>query len=140
MSAHSALAPCSSLRFALAFGLGLALAWPGVEVRAEGDLAPSSRALTRLDAAPAPTPAPAAGGDSCAASDPTRVAQEYGAQRASLEALAAAMRAQEPGDFVVLDGRGNGYFAERNPALELARLQREAQLQARAAAEVGAPQ
>jgi hypothetical protein len=141
MSVHSALAPRPSLRAALAFGLGLALAWPGVEVRAEGDLAPSSRALTRLDAAPAPPPAPAAGGDSCAASDPTRVAQEYEAQRASLEALAAAMRAQEEaGDFVVLDGRGNGYFAERNPALEIARLQREAQLQARAPAEAGAAQ
>jgi hypothetical protein len=138
MSALSALDPRSSF-VALVFGLGLALAWPGVEVRAQGDLAPPSRELTRLGAAPAPAPS-AAGGESCAASDPTRVADEYAAQRAAMEALAAAMQAQEAGDFVVLDGRGNGYFAERNPALELARLQREAQLQARAAAEAGAPQ
>ena len=140
MSAHSAFDPRSSLSLALALGLGLALAWPGVEVRAEGDLAPPSRALTRLDAAPAPAAAPAPNGDSCAASDPARVAQAYDAQRASLEALAAAMQAHDGGEFVVLDGRGNGYFAERNPALELARLQREAQLQARAAAEAAAPQ
>lgn len=124
----------SSLTAILALGLGVALAWPGVEVRAEGDLAPSSRALTRLEGTPAPAPAPAGNGDSCAASDPTRMAQEYDAQRASMQALAAAMQAHEDGEFVVLDGRGYGYFSERNPALELARLQRDAQAQARAAA------
>lgn len=122
------------LLFGAAFALALALAWPGVEVNAESGIAPSSRELTRLDAAPAAA-APPATGESCAASDPALVAKEYDAQRAMMQRLAQAVREQEGGDAIALDGRGYGYFPERNPAIELARLQREAQLQQRAAAE-----
>jgi hypothetical protein len=130
-----------SLLFVAVFGLGLALAWPGIAAHAESDLAPSSRALTGLGAAPAPNaPLPSASGDSCAASDPALVAQEWDAQRAMMQRLAQAMQAEGDGEFQVLDGRGYGYFGERNPALELARLQREAQLQAKAQAEAPAPQ
>jgi hypothetical protein len=129
-----------SILFSAAFALALALAWPGIEARAESDLAPSSRALTRLDAAPAPSaPLPSASGESCAASDPGLVAQEWDAQRAMMQRLAQAMQAEGDGEFKALDGRGYGYFGERNPALELARLQREAQLQAQARAEASAP-
>jgi hypothetical protein len=46
--------------------------------------------------------------------------------------MAQAMEATTgEGGAIALDGRGYGYFPERNPAVELARLQREAQLQAR---------
>ena len=120
--------------FGLGLALLLALSWPGVEASAESDLAPSSRALTSLAGAPEPTaPLPVAG-ESCAASDPALVAKAYDARRAQMEAIAAAMQGQEDGDFVALDGRGYGYFPERNTALELARIQREAAEQARAAA------
>jgi hypothetical protein len=67
------------------------------------------------------------------------VGKEYDARRAQLQAIAEAMQGQEAGDFVVLDGRGYGYFPERNPALELARLQREAAEQAQARAAASAP-
>lgn len=127
--------------FTAAFALGLALSWPGVEAHADGGLAPSSRSLTGLAAAPAPAAPPtvAAKGDSCAASDPALVGREYDAQRERMQRLAQAMEAQGDGGFVALDGRGYGYFPERNPAIELARLQREAQLQARAQGQ-GQPQ
>jgi hypothetical protein len=121
--------------FAAASALALALAWPGVEARADSDLAPSSRELTSLGAASAPAPLPGAQGDSCAASDPALVGQAYDAERAAMQRLAQAMQAEGEGDFVALDGRGYGYFPERNPALELARLQREAQEQAAGAAQ-----
>jgi len=115
-----------------AFAIAVALSWPGVEARADSDLAPSSRELTGLGAAPAPAaPIPSAQGESCAASDPALVAQEYDAQRGAMQRLAQAMQAEGDGEFVALDGRGYGYFPERNPALELARLQREEQDQAR---------
>jgi hypothetical protein len=115
-----------------AFALALALSWPGVQARADSDLAPSSRELTSLGAASAPAAqSPSAQGESCAASDPALVAQEYDAQRAAMQQLAQAMQAEGDGEFVALDGRGYGYFPERNPALELARLQREEQDQAR---------
>jgi hypothetical protein len=127
--------------FSTAFAIALALSWPGIEVHAESDLAPSSRELTSLGAAPAPAARPpAAGSDSCAASDPALVAKEYDAQRAMMQRLAQAMQAEGDGEFQALDGRGYGYFGERNPALELARLQREAQLQARAQAAEDAAQ
>jgi len=121
------------LLFAAAFALLLALSWPGVEARAESDLAPSSRELTSLDAQPA-APAPQAGA-SCAASDPQLVADEYARQRAMMQKVAQAMAAEDDGEVRVLDGRGYGYFPERNPALELARLQREAELEQRAKAQ-----
>jgi predicted outer membrane lipoprotein len=124
------------LLLAAAFALLLALSWPGVEAQAESDLAPSSRELTRLDA-PGPVPAPPAaqGGASCAASDPRLVGDEYARQREMMQKLAQAMAAEGDGEFRALDGRGYGYFPERNPALELARLQREALLEQRAKAE-----
>jgi len=121
------------LLFAAAFALLLALSWPGVEARADSDLAPSSRELTSLGAAPAPQAASA--GASCAAADPRLVADEYDKQRALMQKLAQAMAAEGDGEFRALDGRGYGYFPDRNPALELARLQREAQLEQRARAE-----
>jgi hypothetical protein len=127
--------------FTAALALAIALSWPGIEARAEGDLAPSSRELTGLGAAAAPAAQPpSAQGSSCAASDPTLVGQEYDAQRDALQRLAQAMQADGDGEFVALDGRGYGYFPERNPAIELARLQREAQAQARAQAAEAAQQ
>jgi len=124
------------LLFAAAFALLVALSWPGVEARADSGLAPSSRDLTRLDAQPsAPTQAPAPAGASCAAGDPQLVADEYSRQREMMRKLAEAIAEEGDGEFVALDGRGYGYFPERNPALELARLQREAQLEARAKAQ-----
>jgi hypothetical protein len=123
------------LLFAAAFALLLALSWPGVEARAEADLAPSSRELTSLGSAPAPVLPNAEAAASCAASDPALVADEYAKQRAMMQKLAQAMAAEGDGEFRVLDGRGYGYFPDRNPALELARLQREAQLEQRARAE-----
>jgi hypothetical protein len=120
--------------FAAATALALALAWPGIEARADSDLAPSSRELTSLGAASAPAPEnPAAQGDSCAAADPALVGEAYDAQRAEMQRLAQAMQADGTGEFVALDGRGYGYMPERNSALELARLQREAQEQAQGA-------
>jgi hypothetical protein len=115
----------SHLPFAGAFALALALAWPGVSARADGDLAPSSRELTRLGDAPPAARSPVAG-DSCAASDPALAEQ---AQREAMQRIAEAMRAEGGSDFVALDGRGYGYFPERNLAVELARLQREAREQ-----------
>ena len=123
-----------------AFALALALAWPGVEARAGSDLAPSSRELTSLGTPPSRLDGgPTAPSDSCAASDPNLVGKEYQARREMMQRLAQAMQAEGDGEFQVLDGRGYGYFPERNPALELARLQREAQLQARANAAEPAP-
>jgi hypothetical protein len=58
------------------------------------------------------------------------VAQAYDAQRQRMQQLAQAMAAEGDGEIRVLDGRGYGYFPERSMAVELARLQREAQLQA----------
>jgi hypothetical protein len=129
------------LLFSAALVLGVALAWPGIEARAESDLAPPARALTGLGTSPAPlaAPVPAAQGDRCAASDPALVAKQYDAQRDRMQRLARAMDAEGDGGFVALDGRGYGYFPERNPAIELARLQREAQLQAQAQAEAAKP-
>ena len=123
--------------FSLAFALLLALSWPGIEVRADSGLAPSSRELLSLDSKPAPAPAaPLAQGDSCAAADPELVAKQYADQREAMQQLAQAMMAgDEGGEFKVLDGRGYGYFPERSPGIELARLQREAQEQANAQAE-----
>ena len=118
----------------LGFALVLALSWPGIEVHAESGIAPSARELTGLNAAP-PTLAPpvAQQGASCAASDPELVAGEMNHQREALQRMAQAMEATTgEGEAIALDGRGYGYFPERNPAVELARLQREAQLQARA--------
>jgi hypothetical protein len=139
MQAHATLR--DRVLFIAAFALALALSWPGIEARAESDLAPSSRELTSLGAAPAPSArAQAPSSDSCAAADPALVARDYDAQRAMMQRLAQAMQAEDAGGFQALDGRGYGYFADRNPAIELARLQREAQLQARAqAAEAAQP-
>jgi hypothetical protein len=116
------------LLFAAALALLLALSWPGVAAHAEDGIAPSSRELTGLGAAPAPIAA--APGDSCAAADPNLVAKQYDAQREAMQRLAQAMQAEGDGDVRVLDGRGYGYFADRNPGIDLARLQREAQLEA----------
>jgi hypothetical protein len=119
--------------FGLGFALVLALSWPGIEVHADPGIAPSSRELTGLNAAP-PTLAPpvAQQGESCAASDPELVAGEMNQQREALGRMAQAMEATTgEGGAIALDGRGYGYFPERNPAVELARLQREAQIQAR---------
>lgn len=130
---HAALR--DHLLFAAAFALLLALSLSGVEARAEGDLAPRARDLTALGDAP-PLIAPPGGttGDSCAAADPDLVGREYEARRAMLQRLAQATAAEGEGEIRVLDGRGYGYFPERNGAVDLARLQREAQLQARAQA------
>ena len=120
--------------FGLAFALLLALSLPGIEVRAESDLAPSSRELLSLEAKQ--VPAPMVQGDSCAGSDPALVAKQYADQRDAMQRLAQAMMAADEGDqFLVLDGRGYGYFPERNPAIDLARLQREAAEQAATGAE-----
>ena len=117
--------------FASALALLLALSRPGIQAHAEGGIAPSSRELTGLGAAPAP----AASGDSCAAADPNLVAKQYDSQREAMQRLAQAMQAEGEGEVRVLDGRGYGYFADRNPGIDLARLQREAQLEARRAAD-----
>ena len=122
------------LLFASAFALLHAHSGPGVEARADSDLAPSSRELTSLESQPAP-PNPLAADASCAASDPQLVADEYSKQRVLMQKIAQAMADEGDGEVRVLDGRGYGYFPERNPALELMRLQREAQLEARARAQ-----
>jgi hypothetical protein len=109
-----------------AFAVALALTWPGLVAHADSDLAPPSHALTGLAEPAAQKP----GGDSCAASDPALVAKAYDAQRERMQRLAQAMQAEGDGEFRALDGRGYGYFPERNSALELARLQREAALEA----------
>ena len=123
--------------FSLAFALLLALSWPGIEVRADSGIAPSSRELLSLGSKPSPAPAaPLAQGDSCAASDPALVTKQYADQREAMQRLAQAMMADDDGgEFKVLDGRGYGYFPEQSPGVELARLQREAQEQAGAQAE-----
>ena len=122
--------------FAAAVALLLALSWPGVEARADNDIAPSSRELTRLGAEPGPARIAAPAADaSCAGADPQQMADEYAKQRELMQKLAQAMADEGDGEFRVLDGRGYGYFPERNPALELMRLQREAQLEARAKAQ-----
>ncbi len=124
--------------FSAAFALALALSWPGIAAHAESDLAPSSRELTGLGAAPAPAAQlPQQPSASCAASDPALVAKEYVAQRENMQRLAQAMQNDGGGEYQPLDGRGYGYFADRNPAIELARLQREAQIE-RAQAAKGA--
>jgi hypothetical protein len=90
--------------------------------------------LLSLEATPAL--APKTEGNSCAGSDPGLVAERYADQRDAMQRLAQAMMAaEEGGEFKVLDGRGYGYFPERNPAVDLARLQREAAEQAAARAE-----
>jgi hypothetical protein len=125
--------------FGLAFALLLALSLPGVEAHADNEgAAPSARELLSLDPKPvAAPPGLSAQGDSCAASDPALVAKEYGGQREAMQRLAQAMLAgDEGGEFKVLDGRGYGYFPERNAAIDLARLQREAAEQARSQTEL----
>ena len=123
--------------FGLAFALLFALSLPGIEARAESDLAPSSRELLSLDAQPSRVaPLPTGSGSSCAAADPALQAKQYDTQREAMQRLAQAVMADdEAGEFKVLDGRGYGYQPQRDPAVELMRLQREAQAQARAPAE-----
>ncbi|MFI5319936.1 MAG: hypothetical protein ACHQ6V_10210, partial [Myxococcota bacterium] len=106
------------LLFAAALALLLALSLPGIAAHAEDGIAPSSRELTGLGAAPAPgAPIAAAPGDSCAAADPNLVAKQYDAQREAMQRLAQAMQAEGDGEVRVLDGRGYGYFADRNPGI-----------------------
>jgi hypothetical protein len=107
--------------FGLAFALLLALSWPGVEARAEGDLAPSARDLTSLNPRAAAVLAPA--GATCNASPPLVDPQRAADQRAAMARLAHALH----GDgVVVMNGRGHAYPKESDPTLELMRIQLEA--------------
>jgi hypothetical protein len=110
--------------FALALVALLALSWPGVEARAEGDIAPSARALTSLSSGAIELPStPARSGATCQASAPVVDPQRAGAQRAAMQRLAQAMQAE---GFVVMNGRGHAYPTENDPTAELMKIQAEA--------------
>jgi len=103
------------------FALVLGLSWPGVEARAEGDIAPSARDLTALN--PRVAPVPATPGAACRANTPIVDPQRAAAQRETMQRLAQAMKSE---GLVVMNNRGSSYEAERDPTLELMRIQLEA--------------
>ena len=100
-----------------------ALSLPGVHAaRAEADLVPPVKRLFAFDAsAPARAPAQASCG-----SDPGRALQAAQARRQAALARIAEHMAGGSGGAVALNGRGYGYPVQRDPSLELARIQEEA--------------
>jgi hypothetical protein len=116
------------MRLPIVFAVGAlaALSLPGVRAaRAEADLLPPAKQLFAFDAR---SPAPRRDA-SCAAEAAQLAALRRGvaAREAAMQRIAALVGAQ-PGEPVeVLDGRGFGYPVQRDPQLELVRIQREAQ-------------
>jgi hypothetical protein len=111
--------------FALWFGVLLALAWPGVEVKAEEarDVAPSARELLGMRARSAAAPAAANAAPGCEAKDPSRLAAQYEQRQQQMREIAQAMGG---GELKPMNGRGYLYEQQRNPALDLLRIQLEA--------------
>jgi hypothetical protein len=117
--------PIATLVRASLVGALALLSLPGVEAaRAGTDLLPPVAKLFAYDAAPlvaAPQPAPAG---TCA-NNPAAVMRRADANRqAALARIAEAMAGT--GQAEVLDGRGYGYHARRDPAVELMRIEAEA--------------
>ena len=110
------------LRF-LAVAALAALSLPGVHAaRAEADLVPPARRLFAFDAS-APPKAPVQA--SCGG-DRDRALQAVQARRRAALARIAEQMAGGSGGAVAMNGRGYGYPVQRDPSLELARIQEEA--------------
>jgi hypothetical protein len=106
-----------------------ALTLPGVRAaRAEADLVPPAKQLFAFDARP-PAARPVQPSVSCGAvKNQLATARRAQASReAAMQRIAAVAGAEPGGQAEVLDGRGLGYPVRRDPALELLRVQREAQ-------------
>jgi hypothetical protein len=121
------------MRLPIAFAVLVlaALALPGVRAaRAEADLVPPAKQLFAYDAK-TPPPRPAQPSASCGAvANQLDTARRVQAGReAALRKLAAVVAAEPGAKAEVLDGRGLGYPVRRDPAVELMRIQREAQRQ-----------
>lgn len=106
-----------------------ALALPGVRAaRAEADLVPPAKQLFAYDAR-SPAPRRAQPSESCGAvTNHIATARRAQAGReAAMQRIAAVVAAQAGEKAEALDGRGFGYPVHRDPAVELMRIQREAQ-------------
>jgi hypothetical protein len=121
------------MRFPIVFAVGAlaALALPGVRAaRAEVDLLPPARQLFAFDASrPAPRrPEPSA---SCGAvaGQVASARRAQAGREAAMQRIAALVADQPGAPAEALNGRGFGYPVHRDPALELMRIQREAERQ-----------
>jgi hypothetical protein len=121
------------MRLPIAFAVVVlaALSLPGVRAaRAEADLLPPAKQLFAYDAQrPAPRrvqPQPSASCGAVTGQVATARRAQVG-REAAMQRLAAAVSAQPGTPAEVLNGRGFGYPVSRDPALELMRIQREAQ-------------
>jgi hypothetical protein len=114
----------------VAVGVLAALSLPGVRAaRAEADLVPPAKQLFSYDArTPAPRPtaqaAASCGADAAQAASARRA---QAARQAAMQRIAALVAAQPGEPAEALNGRGFGYPVQRDPNLELMRVQREAQ-------------
>jgi hypothetical protein len=118
--------PAGFVLRALAIGALAALSLPGVEAaRAEVDLLPPAMQLFAYDAK-APAPAPRRAAASCAAGELKSMRMADASRAAAMARINQLVAAGPPGEVEVLNGRGYGYAAPRDPALELLRIQQEA--------------
>jgi hypothetical protein len=107
-------------------GAVAALSLPGVHAaRAEADLVPPAKQLFAFDASASP-PRPAATA-SCGAAQAELSRSAHARRQAALARIAALVAAGPGGDAQALDGRGYAYPVQRDPSLEILRIQREAQ-------------
>jgi hypothetical protein len=121
------------MRMPIVFAVGVlaALSLPGVRAaQAEVDLLPPAKQLFAYDAS-APAPRRPQPGASCGAvAGQVDTARRAQAGREAAMQRIAALVADEPGaPAEALNGRGFNYPVHRDPALELMRVQREAERQ-----------
>ncbi len=115
------MVPSHARPFLLAAALLIALSVPGVRVAHASDLAPTARELLKQPRAAAPV---AAASQSCDVG--SQIEQGSARQQAQIAALQRRILAEGAGEARVLNGRGVGYGARPNPALEMQRIHAEA--------------
>jgi len=122
---------CMRLPIVFAVVVLAALSLPGVRAaRAEADLLPPAKQLFAYDAQP-PAPRRVQPSVSCGAvtSQLATARRAQAGREAAMQRLAAVVAAEPGAPAEALNGRGMGYPVSRDPALELMRIQREAQSQ-----------
>lgn len=118
--------PVSSAFRVLGVVVLAALALPGVEAaRAEADLLPPAKRLFAFDAK-APRRQPAAPA-SCGAGEAALARSVHASREKALARITELVAAAPGGQVEVLNGRGYAYPAQRDPGVEILRIQREAQ-------------
>jgi hypothetical protein len=119
------------MRLPIVFAVGAlaALSLPGVRAaRAEADLLPPAKQLFGFDArSPAPRRAQAAVSCGAVAGQLDTARRAQAGREAAMQRIAALVAAEPGAPAEVLNGRGFAYPVQRDPALELLRVQREAQ-------------